>query len=56
MNFASDKLANGRRFQALNVVDDARRECVLQVVDLSIGGPCLTRGFAQLEPSVLPAD
>lgn len=38
VDFMSDQLANGRRFRILNVVDDFTRECVGQVVDVSISG------------------
>ena len=38
LGFISDQLANGRRFRALNVVDDFTRECVVQVVDCLISG------------------
>lgn len=42
VDFVSDQLANGRRFRVFNVVDDYSRECVLQIVDFSIGGARLT--------------
>ena len=48
MDFVSDQLANGRRFRVLNVVDDFSRECVLQVVDLSISGQRLARELSHL--------
>lgn len=48
MDFMSDQLANGRRFRILNVVDDYSRECVLQIVDLSISGQRLARELDQL--------
>jgi putative transposase len=51
VDFVSDQLANGRRFRVFNVVDDFSRECVLQIVDFSIGGERLTREFDQLAKS-----
>jgi putative transposase len=48
VDFVSDQLANGRRFRVLNVVDDFSRECVLQVVDLSISAQCLARELSHL--------
>jgi len=38
MDFVSDQLACGRRIRILNVVDDHSRECVAQIVDVSISG------------------
>jgi len=43
VDFVSDQLANGRRFRVFNVVDDFSRECILQIVDFSIGGERLVR-------------
>jgi putative transposase len=48
VDFVSDQLANGRRFRVLNVVDDFSRECVLQVVDVSICGQRLARELSHL--------
>lgn len=48
LDFVSDQLANGRRFRVLNVVDDFSRECVLQVIDLSISGQRLARELSHL--------
>jgi putative transposase len=48
VDFVSDQLANGRRFRVLNVVDDFSRECVLQVVDVSISGQRLARELDRL--------
>ena len=48
VDFVSDQLANGRRFRVFNVVDDFSRECVLQIVDFSIGGLRLARELKQL--------
>lgn len=55
VDFVADQLANGRRFRVFNVVDDFSRECVLQVVDFSIGGLRLTRELDELaETRTLP--
>ena len=43
MDFVSDQLANSRRFRVLNIVDDYSRECVGQVVDVSISGQRVAR-------------
>jgi putative transposase len=43
LDFLSDQLANGRRFRLLNVVDDFTRECIGQVVDVSISGQRVAR-------------
>jgi putative transposase len=43
VDFMSDQLANGRRFRVFNIVDDFSRECVAQIVDVSISGLRLTR-------------
>ena len=51
VDFVSDQLANGRRFRVFNVVDDFSRECVLQIVDFSIGGERLARELDQLAKS-----
>ena len=48
VDFVSDQLANGRRFRVFNVVDDFSRECILQVVDFSIGGERLARELDRL--------
>jgi putative transposase len=48
VDFVSDQLANGRRFRVFNVVDDFSRECVLQVVDFSIGGERLAHELDRL--------
>jgi putative transposase len=54
MDFVSDQLASGRRFRVLNIVDDFSRECVGQLIEISIGGrpvarhldrPAQTRGL-----------
>ena len=43
MDFVSDQLATGRRFRVLNVVDDYSRECIGQIVDISITGERVSR-------------
>lgn len=43
MDFISDQLAPGCRFRVLNFVDDFSRECVGQLVDMSIYGRRLVR-------------
>lgn len=43
MDFVSDQLSNGRRFRALNVVDDYSREMVGQLVQVSISGRQVAR-------------
>ena len=48
VDFVSDQLANGRRFRVFNVVDDFSRECLMQVVDFSIGGARLARELDRL--------
>jgi putative transposase len=49
MDFVSDRLANGRRFRILNLVNDYSRECVLQIVDVSISGERVARELDRLE-------
>lgn len=48
MDFVSDQLSNGRRFRALNVVDDHSREMVGQLVSVSITGRQVARFLTQL--------
>ena len=43
MDIMSDQLATGRRFRILNIVDDYSRECVGQIVDVSITGQRFSR-------------
>lgn len=43
MDFMSDSLSSGRQIRALNVVDDATRECLAIEVDTSLGGWRVTR-------------
>ena len=51
MDFVSDQLANGRRLRVLNIVDDFRRERVMQIVDFSISGYRLARELGRLAES-----
>jgi putative transposase len=51
VDYVSDQLANGRRFRVFNVVDDFSRECVMQIVDFTIGGHRLVRELDQLSDS-----
>jgi putative transposase len=48
VDFVSDQLANGRRFRVFNVIDNFSRECLLKLVDFSIGGERLTRELDKL--------
>ena len=43
MDFVHDRLAYGRAFRVLNVIDDFNRECVGQLVAHSIGGARVAR-------------
>lgn len=43
MDFMSDRLADGRGFRVLNVVDDATRECLAMEVDTSLSGHRVTQ-------------
>lgn len=43
VDFVSDQLATGRRFRVFCIVDDYTRECVGQIVDVSISGARLGR-------------
>ena len=43
LDFVSDTLADGRRFRVLCVLDDFSRECLVTVVDTSLGGACVVR-------------
>jgi putative transposase len=43
MDFVSDQLTSGRRFRVLNVIDDCTRECLGQLVDVSISGQAVAR-------------
>jgi len=56
LGFVSDQLACGRRFRILNVVDDYSRECVGQLVDVSISGTRMARYLRELgQARKLPA-
>lgn len=48
VDFVSDQRANGRRFRVFNVVDDFSPECILQIVDFSIGGQRRVRALDRL--------
>jgi putative transposase len=48
LDFVSDQLTCGRRFRILNIVDDYTRECVGQLVDLSISGARMARFLDEL--------
>jgi putative transposase len=48
MDFVSDQLATGRRPRVFNLVDDYSRECVLQIVDVSISGERVARELQRL--------
>lgn len=48
LDFASDALADGRRFRVLCVLDDFSRECLALVVDTSISGKRAARELDQL--------
>ena len=43
LDFASDTLANGRRFRMLCVIDDFSRECLALVADTSLSGKRVAR-------------
>ncbi len=48
LDFASDVLADGRRFRILVVVDDFSRECLALVVDRSLSGRRVARELDRL--------
>ena len=48
IDFVSDRLANGRRFRVLTIVDDYSRECPALEVDTSLGGLRVVRVLEQL--------
>ena len=61
LDFVSDQLATGRRFRVLNIVDDYTRECVGQLVDVSISGVRMTRYLEELcarrnQPAIIVCD
>lgn len=48
LDFVSDALSDGRRFRALNVVDDFAREALTILVDTSISGTRVARELSRL--------
>ena len=48
MDFVHDQLSNGRRFRVLNIVDNFSRECVGQLVAISITGRCVADYLSKL--------
>jgi len=48
LDFVHDQMAWGRRFRALNVVDDVTRECLAAVPDTSISGRRVVRELTEL--------
>jgi hypothetical protein len=63
LDFTSDALANGRKFQTANLKDDCTRECPATKVDLSLPGERVVellnrvareRGYGSLEIPVVP--
>ena len=61
LDFVSDQLSTGRRFRVLNIVDDFTRECVGQLVDVSISGARMTRYLEEIcsqrgQPSTIVCD
>ena len=43
LDFVHDRLANGRRFRVLNVIDDVTKECLAAIPDTSISGKRVVR-------------
>ncbi len=61
MDFMSDQLATGRRIRILSIVDDYSRECVGQIVGVSIRGQRVSRLLDRLavergRPEVVTVD
>ncbi len=61
LDFISDQLTTARRFRVLNIVDDFTRECVGQLVDVSISGARMTRYLEEIcsqrrQPSIIVCD
>ena len=61
LDFVSDTLFSGRRFRALNVVDDHTRECLGIEVDFSLPGPRVARALDRMiwwygKPKVIVSD
>lgn len=48
LDFVHDQLATGRRFRALNIVEDVTRECLREVVDTSTSGRRIVRELGDL--------
>ncbi len=48
MDFVHDQLSDGRRFRVLNIVDNFSRECVGQIVDVSITGQRVANYLSEL--------
>lgn len=44
----SDALNDGRRYRALNIVDDFTRECLAAVVDTSLSGARVVRELREI--------
>ena len=49
MDFVADKLADGRRFRALTILDLFTRECLAIEVDTSLGGVRVVRVLEELK-------
>jgi putative transposase len=47
-DFVNGQLAAGRRFRILNVVDDATKECLMALADISISGKRVARELTAL--------
>lgn len=61
IDFVSDQLANGRRFRVLNIVNDFSRECIGQLIAISIGGRQVSRFLNRLietrgKPAMIVSD
>ena len=48
IDFVHDQLSNGRRFRVLNIIDNFSRECVGQIVAISITGRCVADYLSEL--------
>src|SRR5258708_17723157 len=61
LDFVSDALSDGRRSRILCIVDELTRECLVTVVDTSLGGVRVVReleqlGFERSTPRVIVSD
>lgn len=61
LDFVHDQFACGRRFRALNIVDDVTRECLAAIPDTSISGKRVARELSTLirergKPGVIISD